>query len=55
MIFIRKPQTLFGIMRLELDAMGRQRINAAAMTQIATIFAARRRRPLRAALAFDRI
>jgi hypothetical protein len=40
---------------LELDAEGRRRINAAAMTQIATIFSARRRRPLRAALAFDRI
>jgi hypothetical protein len=55
MIFIRKPPTLFGIMRLELDAEGRQRINAAAMMQIATIFSTRRRRPLRAALAFDRI
>jgi len=44
-----------GDQQLELDAMGRQRINAAAMTQIATIFSTRRRRPLRAALAFDRI
>jgi len=40
---------------LQLDAAGRRGIDAAAMTQIATIFSTRRRRPLRAALAFDRI
>jgi hypothetical protein len=40
---------------LELDAGARQRINAAAMMQIKTILSARRRRPFRAALAFDRI
>jgi hypothetical protein len=55
MILSENRQHFSGSCAGALDAVGRRRINAAAMTQIAITFSARRRRPFRAALAFDRI